>query len=436
MESGKESGVDGQRFAIGGRVVDADDPQLQDLLAQAYEAPGRPRCLCVAGGVEMYVAFHRHFQIKRMPETGDRHHPACPSYEPGPAMSGLGELVGEAVVQLDPARVELHVDFPWARVPGRAGVSREPAEPSEVGRTRRRMSLRALMHFLFERAGFNRWSPAMAGKRNQAVLHKYLMQAAEAIQVKGESLSNRLYVPEAFNESAKAEQAERRRARLSVLQPHDGRQPLAVVLGEFKGWESTPAGARIWIRHMPDAPLLADARTWARVQRGFAPLFEALDSDGGRGLRLMLAALIRARREHTYEIDLASLMLTSEEWIPLEGVHEAPLVRALVSQGRRFVKPMRYDARSVAGFANAILLDVGAPPVDLHVVSGFMGEAEQGAKRRAFENARPRSWLWLPGEAMPVLPGPSTRLTAGAAACRPHAGPTTVRPNPAGRDPG
>ena len=53
MESGKETGVDGQRFAIGGRVVDADDPQLQDLLAQAYEAPGRPRCLCVAGGVEM-----------------------------------------------------------------------------------------------------------------------------------------------------------------------------------------------------------------------------------------------------------------------------------------------------------------------------------------------------------------------------------------------
>ena len=248
-------------------------------------------------------------------------------------------------------------------------------------------------------------------------------------------LSNRLYVPEAFSESAKAEQAERRRARLSVLQPHDGCQPLAVVLGEFKGWESAPAGARIWIRHMPDAPLLADARTWARVQRGFAPLFEALDSDGGRGLRLMLAALIRARREHTYEIDLASLMLTSEEWIPLEGVHEAPLVRALVAQGRRFVKPMRYDARSVAGFANAILLDVGAEPVDLHVVSSFMGEAEQGAKRRAFESARARSWLWLPGEAMPVLPGPSTRLTAGAAACSSHAGPTTVRPNPAGRGP-
>jgi hypothetical protein len=332
-------------------------------------------------------------------------------------MSGLGELVGEAVVQLDPARVELHVDFPWARVAGRPGVSREPAEPSEVGRTRRRMSLRALMHFLFERAGFNRWSPAMAGKRNQAVLHKYLMQAAEAIQVKGEPLSNRLYVPEAFSESAKAEQAERRRARLSVLQPHDGRQPLAVVMGEFKGWESAPAGARIWIRHMPDAPLLADARTWARVQRGFAPLFEALDSDGGRGLRLMLAALIRARREHTYEIDLASLMLSSEEWIPLEGVHEAPLVRALVAQGRRFVKPMRYDARSVAGFANAILLDAGAEPVPLHVLSAFMRSADAQAKVRAMETDKRGAWVWSTDLPMPDLPSHAmhSRHTVGAA---------------------
>lgn len=62
--------MDGQRFAIGGRVYDAEDPQLQAALGLAYDAPGRPRCLCVPGGVEMYVAFHRQYQIKRMPDTG------------------------------------------------------------------------------------------------------------------------------------------------------------------------------------------------------------------------------------------------------------------------------------------------------------------------------------------------------------------------------
>jgi len=124
----------------------------------------------------------------------------------------------------------------------------------------------------------------------------------------------------------------------------------------------------------------------------------------------MLAALIRARREHTYEIDLASLMLTSEEWIPLEGVHEAPLVRALVAQGRRFVKPMRYDARTAAGFANAILLDVGAEPVPLHVLSAFMTPIAAQEKRRAVAQAGGRSWVWSTEVPMPRLPEATARV--------------------------
>jgi hypothetical protein len=123
----------------------------------------------------------------------------------------------------------------------------------------------------------------------------------------------------------------------------------------------------------------------------------------------MLAALIRARREHTYEIDLASLMLTSEDWIPLEGVHEAPLVRALVAQGRRFVKPLRYDARTAAGFANAILLDAGVEPVPLHVLSRFMRPTDIEAKTRAIELYLGRAWTWATDGSMPDLPASQAR---------------------------
>ena len=97
-------------------------------------------------------------------------------------------------------------------------------------------------------------------------------------------------------------------------------------------------------------------------------------------------------------------MLTSEEWIPLEGVHEAPLVRALVAQGRRFVKPLRYDARTGAGLANAILLDVGAEPVGLHVVSPYMQPLEHEAKRRALAQTCGRRWVWSTEEMLPDLP--------------------------------
>ena len=65
--------MDSQRFAIKGRVIGADDAQLQDALSHVYDTPERPRCLCVPGGVEMYVAQHAQLVIKRIPGTGAAH---------------------------------------------------------------------------------------------------------------------------------------------------------------------------------------------------------------------------------------------------------------------------------------------------------------------------------------------------------------------------
>lgn len=395
--------MDPQRFAIKGRVIGADDPQLQEALAQVHDSLERPRCLCMPGGVEMYVARHRQFLVKRMPDSGSAHHPGCPSYEPESQQSGLGELVGEAVLESEPGRVELRVDFPWTRVIGQSVPRGEAQDVAEVGVPRRRMSLRALMHFLFERSGFNRWSPAMAGKRNQGVLRKYLLEAAEEITVKGVPLAERLYIPEPFSENSKVEAAQRRREKLAVLRPRDGQTPLAIVIGEYKISEATAQGHRVWIRHMPDAPLLIAGRAWERIERVFAPLFEARDADIGHSVRLVIAALICARREYTYEIDSVSLMLTSEQWIPIEGVHELPLVDALVAQQRRFVKPLRYDAHSASPFPNALLLDAGPSPVPLHVLSRFMNPKERAAKEKAIARAGEIAWVWSTDQAMPSL---------------------------------
>ena len=62
-----------------GKVWEASDPGLQEVLAQIHETAERPRCLCVARGVEMYVARHQRYLVKRMPETGRDHHPSLPS---------------------------------------------------------------------------------------------------------------------------------------------------------------------------------------------------------------------------------------------------------------------------------------------------------------------------------------------------------------------
>ncbi|MGF6095729.1 DUF1173 family protein [Pseudomonas sp. 18175] len=392
-----------RHFALGGHIFEADDPRLQTYLAQLHGTAERPRCLCVPGGVEMYIAHYRQYQIKRMPDTGQLHHPGCAAYAPEAAASGLGALLGEAVREDVPGQVELRVDFPWARLGGRS-VVHGPAqeEPGEVQATARRMSLRAVTHFLFERAGFNRWSPAMAGKRSQRVIHHYLMAAARDIRVKGVSLSERLYVPEQFTLEHKADIAQRRRQQLALLNPVGEERPLALILGELKGCEPGGQGHKLWIKHMPEVPLLLNDATWRRLQHSYAALFEARDADSDIPLRLIVTALVYAKRESTYAVEAASLMLTTAEWIAVEGLHDAMLVHALIEQRRRFIKPLRYDATAseAAAFANALLVDAGDAPVPLHVLSPFMKASERIAKERALAGA----WCWWTDRGLPCLP--------------------------------
>ena len=83
---------------------------------------------------------------------------AAPSYEPEYGQSGLGELIGQSIIEHGPESVELRIDFPLTRAPGRAVSRATPLEPAAVNATRRPMSLRAVMHYLFERAGTAKFS--------------------------------------------------------------------------------------------------------------------------------------------------------------------------------------------------------------------------------------------------------------------------------------
>lgn len=401
-----EDTLEPTRYFIKGRTYPAADPGLQDALAQVYGSPERPRCLCVPGGIEMYIARHAEYIIKRMPDTGNLHHPTCPSFEPEPGMSGLGELVGEAIIEHSPDQVEVRTDFAMSRLPGKAVPRGEAViDPAEVHAPRKRMSLRALLHFLFERAGFNRWYPAMEGRRNQGVLHKYLSEAARGVTVKGASLDERLFVPEPFRVELKDEIGERRRKKLALLlSPEDAIQyKMAIIVGEYNGSEPTTFGRRIFVKHMPDVPLYIENKAWERVERSYAPNLQARDADVPRRPRVMMAALVYAKREYVYQVDTVSMMLTTDQWIPLDGLHELPLIEALQHEQRAFMKPLRYDARSAAAFPNVLLLDGGKVPVPLHVMSPFLQARERSTKEKLLAGGQ-SAWVWMIDKNMPALP--------------------------------
>ena len=180
---------------------------------------------------------------------------------------------------------------------------------------------------------------------------------------------------------------------------------MALVLGEFKAAEASTFGYKIWVKHMPDCPLLVDTKTWERTARAFGGLFEARHADTGTELRLVMCALIYAKREYTFQIDTMSFMLTTEHWIPIEGTHEVELLQALTDEQRRFMKPLRYDVKSAANYANVLLLDTGNTPTPLHIVSPFMAPKDRAAKEKIIKAQETPPWAWHTDQPMPAHPG-------------------------------
>src|SRR3546814_7233822 len=92
-----------------------------------------------------------------------------------------------------------------------------------------------MLHFLWDRAQFNRWRPAMAGRRNWAVVRKFVVEAAASSRAKGKPLSDALYIPEMFDRERADAIVQRRQAFLSrAVQSQGNRRSLAILIGEVK----------------------------------------------------------------------------------------------------------------------------------------------------------------------------------------------------------
>ena len=374
----------------------------------------------------MYVSKFTDFVMKRMPDTGTEHRPTCPSYELPASESGLGEVLGEAIIERGPDSVELRLDFPLTRRIGRSSAAEELHPPGEVTMARKQLSLRGLLHYLWERAGFNRWYPRMQGKRSYWVLRKFLLQASEEVETKGLPLAERLFIPESFSKDQAAEIAQRRDEALSILlSPDPGLHfKMMIAIGELKEFRATTLGYALVLKHLPDCAFFLDHKTGERTRRAFGA--ELLAWNAGL-VKLVVGCLFHAKREHLYQVDTLTLMMTSDEWIPLDHAYEKDLVDQLVREQRTFIKPLRYEAKHPGTFSNFQLLDAGERPVALDIVSAFLTPHERAAKANAIAARKPNGWVRdTAHSAVPDLPKAVQRPAREAAtAATTHVSTTT-----------
>ncbi len=394
-------------YQIAGRRFDAPSDALADAVAEAHAAHHRPRCLCQPGGIEMYIArLGAGYIVKRMPETGHHHAAECPSYDPPGELSGLGQALGSAIVE-DPATGEttLKLDFPLTKLPGRATMPPAGLLGDGARMNGQRLSLRGLLHYLWDQAELTRWRSTFDGKRSWSTVRSRLLHAAEGKLASGAPLRSRLYIPEVFSLDRREELQARRQAQWAHALARPGHpQRLMLMIAEIKEIAPTRYGHKAVIKHVPDQALAMDDHLYRSLQRRFASELELWGST--ESLHLIMMGLLGVNANGIATLGEIALMLVTPQWIPVADVFELQLVQRLIQEGRSFAKSVRVAHRAVHQPVSAVLLDAGSPPVPLCIVLQGADSCEVLATFERFPSCDAAPvWIWDPGiGALPKLP--------------------------------
>ncbi len=316
-------------------------------------------------------------------------------------------MLGSAISE-DPATGEttLKLDFPLTKMPGRSTIPPTGGEGDSVCSTGTRLTLRGLLHYLWDQAELTRWHPGFAGKRTWATVRRHLLHAAEHKLARGDALRARLYVPEPFSIDERDAINARRLAQWQTAVPTPGKaQQLMLLICEVK--EIVPAryGFKAIVKHMPDQAFAIDEQLYRRLGRRFEAelaLWGASDD-----IHMVMIATFGVSSTGIPAIHELCLMPATRQWLPIQDGFEKQLVDRLVCESRAFVKGLHYNLGKGDRIASAALTDCDGSAPMLFVVPAGLDEA---AINHATGNLGYMAWLWhRSGEPMPPFPPARSR---------------------------
>lgn len=363
--------------------------------------------MCRSPPTEMYIAkVAGRYMLKRMPNTGGDHSPACDSYEPPAELSGLGQVMGTAIQEnTEDGLTTLKLNFSLSKVAGRAAPVSSGAEKDSVKTDGTKLTLRGMLHFLWEEAGFNRWSPHMAGKRSWSTIRKFLIQAAENKIAKGSNLSDILYIPEPFTVDKKDEIAQRRLAQMrKASAPSKDTRHLLLVIAEVKDIAQSRNGFQVTFKQVPDANFMMNEDLYKRLEKRFEIELSLWDAYKATS-HLMTISTVSVSATGIPFIEEIAVMAVNENWIPFESTFDKMLLESLTTGARRFVKGLRYNLVSSKPLACAVLSDTSPNPTGMYIQPFGATEEYTAALKNLMEESKLDPWLWRADEGdMPALP--------------------------------
>ena len=396
-----------RHYRINGVEVIEDSPNLQTALADAFTNKRRPLCLCRPEGVPMYIArFDHQHLVKRMPSSGANHDPSCNAYQPPYELSGLGPLMGDAIrVDEEKGIAALRLDFSLSKTGSRMAPVAEASTTDMVRSVSKRLSLRSLLHYLWQEGELTEWSAAWAGKRGWGRVRASLIDASRRMSVSSGPLSEVLFVPEVFHTEERAAITARRTTLFGPLATTDaGKRKLMVLIGEVKAFADARRGRRLIMKHMPDYPLVIEESTWKRLEKVFSTEFVFWNADPA--LHLVAIVTFGLNAGGLAVIEEMALMITTENWIPFETAPERQLLDRLAKLRRKSVKGLRFNLSHDRPVVSVTLPEQRPNPVSMFIVPSDADDAFEATLAEMID-ALPelQAWIWRVGDGeMPRLP--------------------------------
>ena len=345
------------------------------------------------------------YYVKRMPETGINHHPSCVSFEPPAELSGLGQILGTAI-QEDPSsgQTNLKLDFSLSKSGPRNAPTPSAHTATSLQAKGNKLTLRSFLHYLWDQAGLNHWSPAMAGKRNWAVIRKYLLLAAQSKIAKGTEISELLYIPELYKfEDALPIKVRRNNQLIKASATDANKQKLLIIIAEVKSFGEAHYGKKIIFKHLPDYHFLLDTDLFKRINKRYDS--EIALWSGSQNIHLIAISTCAVATNGVSSVEEISLMLTNEHWIPFETTSEQMLIEHLEKKERKFLKGMRFNMSEEKPMASALLTDTQPIPCALYITPIGASETFQEDQYQLIQASGLDSWIWdVTNLAIPALP--------------------------------
>jgi len=358
-----------KNYKIESKEINNEDSYFQQCLANAYINKSRPMCLCKEHGVPMYIAKNNEsYIIKRMPNSGQQHHYSCGSYEIPPELSGRGGVDEKAIFEDSNTGItSLRLDFSLSKVTTKREIDKgETKENKSIKSDPAKLTIRSLLHCLYEDAGLNKWVYEKDNKRNWFYVRKALLQAAQNKVSKKTIIAESLLIPETFFIDKKEDIYARRRRFLAHLKGAGSKKQMGILIGEVKNIDSTRFGYKMLIKHMPDTPLYMDEDIFKRIVKNFSQELTVFDEYEKTHLLTICTFYLSASGNP--QIDSISFMLTDYHWLPFENIDEQVVMNKLISEKRSFIKGLRYNLLANDVIASFLLTDIHDNPTAMYIV--------------------------------------------------------------------